>query len=47
MIPNKEGQIVTFYTPLADEDPEQIFVVLALKEKGGRSRADIQALGTG
>lgn len=36
-----------FHTPLADEDPEQIYVVLELKEDGERSRADIQALGTG
>lgn len=36
-----------FHTPLADEDPEQIYVVLELKEDSERSRADIQALGTG
>lgn len=47
MLPKKEGQIVRFHTPLADEDPEQIYVVLELKEDGERSRADIQALGTG
>ena len=45
MIPNKYGQIVRFHTPLADEDPEQVYVVLELKEKGERSKADIQALG--
>lgn len=47
MIPHKDGQMVRFHTPLADEDPEQIYVVLELKENGERSRADIQALGTG
>lgn len=47
MLPKKEGQIVRFHTPLADEDPEQIYVMLELKEDGERSRADIQALGTG
>jgi hypothetical protein len=47
MLPTKEGQIVRFHTPLADEDPNQIYVVLELKEDGERSRADIQALGTG
>ncbi|ROI10064.1 hypothetical protein EGI11_04765 [Chryseobacterium sp. H3056] len=47
MIPNKEGQIVRFHTPLADENPEQVYVVLELMEDGERSRADIQALGTG
>lgn len=47
MLPKKEGQIVRFHTPLADEEPNQIYVVLELKEDGERSRADIQALGTG
>ena len=47
MLPTKEGQIVRFHTPLADEDPNQIYVVLELKEDGERSRVDIQALGTG
>jgi len=39
----KEGQIVRFHTPLADENPEQIYVVLEIKYP----RADIQALNTG
>ena len=47
MLPKKEGQIVRFHTPLADEDPDQIYVVLELKDDGDRSRVDIQALGTG
>ncbi len=47
MLPKKEGQIVRFHTPLADEDPEQIYVVLELKEDAESSKADIQALGTG
>lgn len=46
MLPTKEGQIVKFHTPLEDEDPNQIYVVLELKEDGERSRADIQSLGT-
>ena len=46
MLPTKEGQIVKFHTPLADEDPNQIYVVLELKEDGERSRVDIQPLGT-
>lgn len=44
MLPTKEGQIVKFHTPMEDEDPEQIFVLLELKEDGERSRADIQPL---
>lgn len=39
----KEGQIVRFHTPLADENPEQIYVVLEIKSP----RVDIQALNTG
>lgn len=46
MLPTKEGQIVKFHTPLEDEDPEQIYVLVELKEDGERSRADIQPLGT-
>ena len=47
MIPTKEGQIVKFHTPLADENPDQQYVVLEIKEDGEKSRADIQALNTG
>lgn len=47
MIPSKEGQIVKFHTPLEDEDPDQQYVVLEIKEDGERSRVDIKALNTG
>lgn len=46
MEPKKDGQIVRFHTPMADEDPKQLYVVLELKDDGERSRADIQSLGT-
>ena len=32
---------------MPDENPEQLYVLLELKEDGDRSRADIQALGIG
>ena len=44
---NKEGQIVKFHTPLEDENPNQLYVVLEVIEDGDRSRAEIQALNTG
>ena len=47
MIPSKEGQIVKFHTPLEDEDPDQQYVVLEIKEDGERSRVDIKALNIG
>lgn len=47
MIPTRQGQIVKFHTPLADEDPDQLYVVLEIKEDGERSRVDIKALNTG
>lgn len=47
MIPTKEGQIVKFHSPLADENPDQQYVVLEIKEDGERSRVDIKALNTG
>ena len=43
----KEGKIVKFHTPLADENPNQLYVVLEVIEDGERSRAEIQALNTG
>jgi len=42
-----EGNIVKFHTPLPDENPNQLFVVLEVKIDGQRSRVDIQALNTG
>lgn len=47
MVPTKEGQIVKFHSPLADENPDQQYVVLEIKEDGERSRVDIKALNSG
>ncbi|MFV8353403.1 hypothetical protein [Flavobacterium sp. XS2P14] len=47
MKPTKEGQIAKFHTPLAGENPEQLYVVLEVIEDEERPRADIQALKTG
>jgi len=47
MKPNKEGQIVKFHTPIADENPNQLFVVMEVKEDNERPRVDIMALNTG
>ena len=47
MKPTKEGQIVKFHTPLPDENPDQLYVVLEVITHDERPRADIQALNTG
>jgi len=47
MRPNKKGQIAKFHTPLPDENPEQLYVVLEVIEDDDRPRAQIQALNTG
>jgi len=47
MKPTKEGQIVKFHTPLPDESPDQLYVVLEVIADDERPRADIQALNTG
>ena len=47
MKPTKEGQIVKFHTPLPDENPDQLYVVLEVIADDERPRADIQALNTG
>ena len=47
MRPTKKGQIAKFHTPLVDEDPNQLYVVLEVIEDNERPRADIQALNTG
>ena len=47
MIPNKPGQVARFHTPLPDENPGQLYVVLEIKEDIERPRADIKALNTG
>ena len=47
MKPTKQGQIAKFHTPLVDENPNQLYVVLEVIEDDERPRADIQALNTG
>lgn len=47
MRPNKPGQVAKFHTPLPDESPNQLYVVLEIKEDTERPRADIRALNTG
>ncbi|MEN9445539.1 MAG: hypothetical protein RL728_51 [Bacteroidota bacterium] len=47
MRPNKIGQVARFHTPLQDENPNQLYVVLEIKEDDERPRADIKALNTG
>lgn len=47
MRPNKPGQVAKFHTPLPDENPKQLYVVLEIKEDVERPRADIKALNTG
>jgi hypothetical protein len=47
MRPNKIGQVAKFHTPLPDENPNQLYVVLEITEDDERPRADIKALNTG
>jgi hypothetical protein len=47
MRPNKIGQVAKFHTPLPDENPNQLYVVLEIIEDDERPRADIRALNTG
>lgn len=47
MKPNKIGQVAKFHTPLSDENPEQLYVVLEIIQDVERPRADIKALNTG
>ena len=47
MIPNKPGQVTKFHTPLPDEDPDQLYVVIEIKEDVERPNAYIRALNTG
>lgn len=44
---SKEGQIVKFHSPLSDENPEQVYVVLEIKHDAEIPKANIQALNTG
>lgn len=47
MKPIEKGQIVKFHTPLPEENPNQLYVVLEVIVDDERPRADIQALNTG
>jgi hypothetical protein len=47
MIPIEKGQIVKFHTPLPEENPNQLYVLLEVIADDERPRADIQALNTG
>ena len=47
MRPNKIGQVVRFHTPLPDENPNQLYVILQIHQDVERPRAYIQALHTG
>lgn len=42
----EEGQIVKFHTPMADEDPNQLYVVLEVVSDDENPRAEIKALNT-
>lgn len=44
MRPNKIGQLTKFHTPLPDENPNQLYIVLEIIEDVERPRADIKAL---
>lgn len=45
-MPQRPGQIVKYHTPMPDEDPEQLYVVLEILN-GDRTDAKIKALNTG
>lgn len=47
MRPNKIGQEAKYHTPLPDENPAQLYIVLEIKVEVERPRADIKALNTG
>jgi len=47
MRPNKIGQVAKFHTPLPDENPNQLYVVLEIIEDVEKPRAEIKALNTG
>jgi hypothetical protein len=47
MRPSKIGQVTKFQTPLPDENPNQLYVVLEIIEEYERPRADVKALKTG
>lgn len=47
MRPNKLGQVAKFHIPLPDENPNQLYVVIKIKEDIDRPRANVKALNTG
>jgi len=47
MRPNKIGQVAKFHSPLPDENPNQLYVLLEIIEDDERPRADFKALNTG
>ncbi|MCF8267261.1 MAG: hypothetical protein K9I69_04195 [Ignavibacteriales bacterium] len=47
MRPNKIGQVAKFHTPLPDERPDELYLILEIIEDTERPRADIRALNTG
>jgi hypothetical protein len=47
MQPTKAGQIVKFHSPLPDEDPKQLYVILEIHLDVEKPRTLIQALNTG
>jgi hypothetical protein len=44
---NKPRGVAKFYTPLPDKKPNQLYVVLEIKEDVDRPRRDIKAFHTG
>lgn len=47
MRPNQIGQVAKFHTPLPDENPDQLYVVLEINEDDERPRVVIKALNIG
>jgi hypothetical protein len=47
MKPTKIGQVAKFNTPLPDENPNQLYVVLEIIEDDERPRANIKAFNAG
>lgn len=47
MKPNKPNQIVRFHSPLQDEDPNQLYVVVEIYFDMDKPRCIIKALNTG
>ncbi len=47
MKPDKIGQIAKFHTPLPDEDPDQLYLVVEIHLDVENRRANIKALNTG